>query len=91
VGNGGNAADIGEIFGEGGEVFLLVVELVAGLSEPRLLASLDCRKALKIGGLGGTSQLLSAKDVELRLTSCARVERVGLGVNMEWFSELNAS
>lgn len=82
---------MGDILGEGGEVVLLLVELVAGRSEPRLWASRDCKKALKIGGFGGMSQPLSANEAELRLTSWARVEMVGFCEKTAYLSEEKAS
>jgi hypothetical protein len=48
---GENSGEVGESLGDGGE-FVFVVELVEGRSYSRLWSFLDCKKALKTGGLG---------------------------------------
>lgn len=60
---------MGDNFGEGGELPLLV-ELVEGRSWGR--SFLDCRNALNRGGFGAKLDALSPKEVELRLANFAR-------------------
>ena len=64
---GGNTVETGDIFGDGGELYVLTVEAVEGLSFPRLDA-LDCRNALWIIGLTLEGPPDVPKDVEFKPT-----------------------
>lgn len=76
-GKGGNTIEVGDLLlGDGGEVFVLLVELVDGLSGPPLLAprlaprlsALAWRKALKTQRRGAVTAPAGPNDAELRLT-----------------------
>ena len=83
--------EVGDVRDDGGELFVLTVELVEGLSAPRLSVR-DCIKALKTHGLGGKRRAPeSPKDAELRLTYVERVDLGALAEKMDEFSEANES
>lgn len=76
-GKGGNTVEVGDLLlGDGGELFVLLVELVDGLSPPRLLApllaprlsALAWRKALKTQSRGAVNAPAAPKEAEFRLT-----------------------
>jgi hypothetical protein len=81
--------------GDGGEALdewlWVVVELVEGLSLPRLLSPRAVRKALYTDEREGGNVDASPKLVELSLTSCANVEGVALESKTCGFSDENAS
>lgn len=87
-GNGGNEPEMGDSFGEGGELPLLV-ELVEGRSWDR--SFLDCRNALNRGGFGAKFEALSPNDVELRLANFAREVEGAEPLKTEGFSDAKAS
>lgn len=69
-GNGGNEADVGESFGEGG-VLPFAVELVDG-RWPSVLSLFGGWKALNTRDFAGRLEALSPKDVESRPTYFAK-------------------
>ena len=83
-GNGGKEPPVGESWGEGGEV-PLIVEPVVGL-----LSVFGGRKALNTGGRAAKFEALSPNAAELRLANFARALGTAMPVKIPGFSEEKA-